>query len=77
MVWDACKSRVVCWGAFDTADEVMHAHMGAPYLVTSKADGQLWVWSYADAFSGTKTISVPFGKDGKIAAVPPIPASFK
>lgn len=50
--------------------------MGAPYLVTSRKDGIVWVWSYADAFAGAKSVSVVF-VDGKVVEPPPIPASFR
>ena len=52
------------------------AIMGAPYLVKSTADGLVWVWSYAGSFSGVRTVSVVL-RDGKVAAAPVIPESFK
>lgn len=52
------------------------AIMGAPYLVKSQNGAITWVWSYADAFSGSKAVSVVF-VDGKVSEPPPIPPSFK
>lgn len=52
------------------------AIMGSPYLVKSESGKLTWVWSYADAFAGAKSVSVVF-VDGKVAEPPPIPASFK
>ena len=50
--------------------------MGSPFLVKSQAGGITWVWSYANSFSGVKTVSVVF-RDGKVIEPPPIPTSFK
>jgi len=57
-------------------EQEVTALMGPPYLVQSKRDGVIWVWSYADAFAGAKTVSVVF-VDGKVSEPPPIPASFR
>lgn len=57
-------------------EQQVSAIMGPPYLVKSQRNGVTWVWSYADAFSGTKTVSVVF-QDGKVTDPPPIPESFK
>lgn len=70
--WD--KARTITPGM--TQAEVT-AVMGSPYLVRSTATGQLWVWSYAGAFNGTKTLSIPFDRSGRVAEAPPIPDSFK
>lgn len=58
-----------------TENEVI-ALMGPPYLVKSQGGTITWVWSYADAFSGSKSVSVVF-KDGKVSDPPPIPSSFR
>ncbi len=50
--------------------------MGAPYLVKSGQDGMVWVWSHADAFAGSRSVSVVI-KDGKVTKAPVIPESFK
>ncbi|WP_306522153.1 outer membrane protein assembly factor BamE [Rheinheimera sp.] len=51
--------------------------MGSPYLVTTKGEEQIWVWSYANGMSGaSKSISFVM-KDGKVISVPTIPDSFK
>lgn len=57
-------------------EQEVEALMGAPYLVRSQHGGITWVWSYADAFAGAKSVSVVF-VDGKVAEPPPIPTSFK
>lgn len=51
--------------------------MGQPYSVVSTADGQSWIWSHANGFSGSsRTISFRL-VDGRVTEVPNIPASFK
>lgn len=57
-------------------EQEVTAIMGQPYLVQSKQSGIIWVWSYADAFAGAKSVSVVF-VDGRVAEPPPIPASFR
>lgn len=69
--WDA--ARQITTGM---SEKEVTALMGPPYLVTSQKNGVIWVWSYADAFAGSKSVSVVF-KDGKVVEPPPIPASFK
>jgi len=49
--------------------------MGPPYLVKSDPAGLTWVWSYANSFSGVRTLSVTL-KDGKVVKAPEIPRSF-
>lgn len=70
--WD--KARTIRPGM--TQAEVT-AEMGSPYLVRSTTTGQLWVWSYAGAFEGAKTFSIPFDRSGRVVEAPPIPDSFK
>lgn len=50
--------------------------MGRPHTVVSRGDEQMWVWSYANAFGGAKSVSFKV-KDGVVVEVPTIPASFK
>lgn len=50
--------------------------MGRPYSVVSRPDGQMWVWSRANAFGSAKAVSFRL-KDGKVVEVPAIPDSFK
>lgn len=57
-------------------EQEVEAIMGAPYLVRSQNGGVTWVWSYADAFAGAKSVSVVF-VNGKVAEPPPIPTSFR
>lgn len=77
----ACAGTAFNW---DSARQIkagmtepeVEAIMGAPYLVRSQNGGVTWVWSYADAFAGAKSVSIVF-VDGKVAEPPPIPTSFK
>lgn len=58
-----------------TEAEVMQV-MGRPYSVVSRPDGQMWVWSRANAFGSAKAVSFRL-KDGKVVEVPDIPDSFR
>lgn len=49
--------------------------MGPPYLVKSTADGLLWVWSYANAMGGARSVSVQL-KNGVVVSAPAVPNSF-
>lgn len=50
--------------------------LGAPAAVVAKGDQVVWVWSYADAFTGAKSVSFVL-KDGLVVSVPNLPATFK
>lgn len=77
----ACAGTNFTW---DTARQIkagmteqeVTSIMGPPYLVKSESGKLTWVWSYADAFNGTKVVSVVFS-DGKVAEAPAIPQSFR
>jgi outer membrane protein assembly factor BamE (lipoprotein component of BamABCDE complex) len=56
-------------------EDQLYEIMGNPYMVTSKEDGQMWVYSHATAFGGAKTVSF-VTKDGKVTKVPYIPKDF-
>ncbi len=58
------------------SEKELTALMGPPYMVTTRGDEQIWVWSAATAFSRAKSVSFAL-KDGKVASVPVIPESFK
>lgn len=58
-----------------TEAEVMQV-MGRPYSVVSRPDGQMWIWSRANAFGSAKVVSFRL-KDGKVVEVPDIPDSFR
>lgn len=81
LMLSACAGTAFKW---DSARQItagmneqeVTALMGDPYLVKSQNGGVTWVWSYADAFAGTKAVSVVF-VDGKVSEPPPIPTSFK
>lgn len=57
-----------------TQDQVYEI-MGSPYMVTSREEGQMWVYTHATAFGGAKSVSFEI-KDGKVAKVPYIPKDF-
>jgi len=67
------KARQVQVGMTETEVQQL---MGRPYSVVSRGDSQLWVWSHGNAFGGSRAISFEM-KDGRVASVPQIPASFK
>jgi hypothetical protein len=69
--WD--RARQVKVGM---SEREVTALMGNPYMVTSRPDGQRWIWALGNSFGGSQSMSVTF-KDGKVTEVPPIPASFK
>lgn len=56
-------------------EDQLYEIMGNPYMVTSKEDGQMWIYSHATAFGGAKTVSF-VTKDGKVTQVPYIPKDF-
>lgn len=81
LIMTACAGTPFKWDSARQIKEGMTERevtelMGAPYLVKSEAAGLTWVWSYAETFSGAKSIAVVF-KDGKVTKVPVIPESFK
>ena len=57
-------------------EKELTALMGSPYMVTTKGDEQIWVWSAATAFGTSKFVSFPL-RDGKVSAVPYLPESFR
>ncbi len=57
-------------------EQEVTALLGQPYMVKSQGQTLTWVWSYADTFSGARSVAIVF-KDGKVTEPPPIPASFK
>ncbi|MGR3991631.1 outer membrane protein assembly factor BamE domain-containing protein [Pseudomonas sp. 1121_17] len=56
-------------------EDQLYEIMGNPYMVTSREEGQMWIYSHATAFSGAKTVSFET-KDGKVTKVPYIPKEF-
>ena len=56
-------------------EDQLYEIMGNPYMVTSREDGQMWVYSHATAFSGAKSVSFET-KDGKVIKVPYIPKDY-
>ncbi|UVL26835.1 outer membrane protein assembly factor BamE domain-containing protein [Pseudomonas donghuensis] len=59
-----------------TEDQVVEL-MGPPYSVVSRADGQMWIWSYANGMSGASRVVSFRMVDGKVVEVPIIPTSFE
>lgn len=51
--------------------------LGKPYMVTSRGDSQIWVWSQANGFTGSSQAVTFIFRDGKVVTVPTIPASFR
>lgn len=49
--------------------------MGSPFMVKSTPEGNVWIWSYSDGFTGIRTVSISI-KDGKVTKAPSIPSSF-
>lgn len=70
---DWSKARAVKVGM---TDKQLQDVMGAPYMVRSQGDRQVWVYVNVDAFMGTKSVSYIL-RDGKVIEVPAIPDSFK
>lgn len=56
-------------------EDQLYEIMGNPYMVTSREEGQMWIYSHATAFSGAKTVSFET-KDGKVTKVPYIPKDY-
>lgn len=53
-----------------TTEAELTALLGKPYMIKTRGDTQVWIWSYADGFVG-RTGMVSFEmKDGKVTAVP-------
>ena len=53
------------------------ALMGTPYMVSSRDGTQRWIWTYVNGFSGAMSTMTVDWKDGRVASVPSIPASFQ
>lgn len=51
------------------------ALLGRPYMVTARGNDQMWVWSQANFLGDARVVSFTL-RDGRVAAVPTIPASF-
>lgn len=51
--------------------------LGKPYMVTTRGQDQIWIWSHANGMTGAaKSISYVI-RDGKVISVPTIPDSFE
>ncbi|QDG38614.1 hypothetical protein FJN14_09205 [Alteromonas mediterranea] len=51
--------------------------LGKPYMVTTRGQDQIWVWSHANGMTGAaKSVSFVI-RDGKVVSVPTIPDSFE
>jgi len=77
----ACAGTPIDWSkARDVTpgmtEQQLTDRMGAPYMVSTRGADQIWIYSYADAFSGTKSVSFVM-QNGKVIGVPTIPQSFK
>lgn len=69
--WD--KARQVKVGM---SESEVTALMGRPYMVSSRADGQRWIWTLGTALGGAESMSIVM-REGKVVDVPTIPSSFK
>lgn len=49
--------------------------MGRPYMVTTSAGKEIWVYTYATGFGSVRSVSYIL-RDGKVVEVPEIPGSF-
>jgi len=51
--------------------------MGRPYMVTTRGNEQMWVWSRANGFTGlSRAVSFKM-KNGVVSEIPVIPESFR
>jgi hypothetical protein len=67
------KARVVREGMSEAELAML---LGPPNLVRSNPDGQVWVWSHVNLFTGEiRTLTVPL-QSGKVSKAPEIPAFF-
>lgn len=58
-----------------TTDQLQES-LGRPYMVTSRQDEEIWIWSFANGLTGaTRSISF-IVKDGKVVGTPKIPDHF-
>lgn len=69
--WDQARKITAGMSIAEVTDLV-----GKPTLVKSQDGRLIYVWSYANSFTGTRTLRVDF-KDGKVIAAPPIPDQFQ
>jgi hypothetical protein len=51
-----------------TEAELMNL-LGKPYLIRTRGETQVWVWSYADGLGGRGVVSFEL-KDGRVTTVP-------
>jgi len=58
-----------------TSEEVQRI-MGKPFMVSTTATNEIWVYSYASGFGAVKSVSYMFDRN-KVKEVPLIPDSFK
>ena len=54
-----------------TQQEVI-SMIGKPNLVMAQGDSTILAWSHATAFGSVRSVSIAFGKDGKVKAKPPL-----
>ena len=66
------KAREVQLGM--TAAQVQKI-MGKPFIVSTRGDDEIWVYSFADGWGAARSVSFIL-RDGKVTDVPHIPDSF-
>lgn len=81
IILTGCAGTPIDWNQARTVKPGMTAAelqkiMGAPYMVTTRGDQTIWVYSQANGFTGTHR-SVSFVlKDQNVVGIPTIPESF-
>lgn len=77
----ACAGTAFNWNQARAIKEGMTAEelqkiMGEPYMVTTRGDETIWVYSQANGFTGSHKSVTFVLKDQKVVGLPTIPSSF-
>jgi outer membrane protein assembly factor BamE (lipoprotein component of BamABCDE complex) len=80
VVLAACAGTAFNWSqarsvTVDMTEKQLTDAMGKPYLVTTRGDQEIWVYSYASGLGVAKSVSYIL-QDGKVIGIPKIPDSF-
>lgn len=82
LVLGACAGSPVDWSkarsvTVGMTDKEVANLMGKPYMVSSRGDKEIWVYTHVNGLTGSSN-SVSFVmQEGKVASVPKIPDSFQ
>ena len=77
----ACAGTPVDWNKARSVkvgmtEKELTSIMGSPYVVSSRKDGQVWIYSHGNGLTGAgKSVSYVL-RDGRVVEVPRIPDSF-